>query len=132
MNNGTAPIIVLVLNGRGATAIDAPHGAMRRAGREETVTKAVEVIRRAGCAVAKVLLNTDNEFALVDIGRGVVEAPGTQAVPEAPPAYAPQSHGSVDSAVNGQGYGPRRVCWHPRSGSSGGGASRPVHDVVAR
>ena len=58
-------------------------------GRDETVAQAVEDVRRLGYQAAKVLLNTDNAPALVDLRRAVAEALGTQAVLEAPPAYVP-------------------------------------------
>eukprot|EP00969_Alexandrium_andersonii_P260550 11519630-Alexandrium_andersonii.AAC.1 len=47
----------------------------------------------------RVLLKTDNEPALLDLRRAVAERLGVQTVQESPPAYEPQSNGSVENAV---------------------------------
>ena len=65
---------------------------------EDTVAQAVLNVRRFGHQ-SKVLLKTGNEPALVDLRRSVAQKLGMQVVQEAPPAYEPQSNGSVENAV---------------------------------
>ena len=67
-------------------------------GQEGTIAQAVESIRRLGHRT-KLLLKTDTEPALVDLRCGIAEALGMQVVEESPPAYEPQSNGSVENAV---------------------------------
>ena len=72
-----------------------------------TVNQAVLNIRRFGHQ-GKVVLQPDNEAALVDLRLGVAEKlgmgpageTGLQVVPEAPPAYGPQSNGMVENGVH--------------------------------
>ena len=66
-------------------------------GQEFAVERAVMNIRRLGHG--PILLKTDGEPALVDLRRAVASALGTQAIPERPVAYEPQSNGSIESGV---------------------------------
>eukprot|EP00969_Alexandrium_andersonii_P270934 11975078-Alexandrium_andersonii.AAC.1 len=65
---------------------------------DDTVDQAVASIRRLGHH-HRVLLKTDDEPALLDLRRAVAERLGAQAAQESPPAYEPQSNGSVENAV---------------------------------
>eukprot|EP00969_Alexandrium_andersonii_P294420 13013661-Alexandrium_andersonii.AAC.1 len=88
---------VLVLKGRASRA-DRARPVLRKGRlREDTVGPAVSSTHRLGHR-SKVLLETDNEPALVDLRAGAAEKLGLQAVAEAPPAREPQSNGSAENA----------------------------------
>ena len=95
---GSATLTVLVMKDRDSRAILAHPVLCKGRGQEETIQQAVESISRLGHR-AKLLLKTDNEPALVDLRRGIASALGLQVVEESPPAYEPQSNGSVENAV---------------------------------
>ena len=91
-------LTVLVIKDRNSRAILAHPVLCKGRQHSGTVEQAVCSIRRLGHQ-HKVILKTDNEPALVDLRNEVARALGLQALPEAPPAYEPQSNGGVENAV---------------------------------
>ena len=95
-------LTVLVVKDRDSRAIMAHPVLCKGRLHQDTVEQAAQDVLRLGHRV-KVLLKTDNEPALVDLRKGVVEELGKPGCPqvllEAPPAYEPQSNGSVENAV---------------------------------
>ena len=91
-DTGDRSLTVLVIKDRNSRAILAQPVLCKGIGHEDTVDQAVCSIRRLGHQ-HKVILKTDNEPALVDLRNAVARALGLQALPEAPPAYEPQSNG---------------------------------------
>ena len=75
-------------------------------GQESAVEQAVTNIRRLGHG--PILIKTDGEPALVDLRRAVTAALGTQAVPERPSPYEPQSNGAIEAGSK-QFKGQRRT-----------------------
>ena len=61
------------------------------------MSQAVANIQRLGHS--KILIKSDNEPALLELRRAVVERLGIQAVPESSAPYGPQSNGAIESGV---------------------------------